>query len=59
VISTVLLVSVVVLLAIAFYAARQSRQRQTTLERDNDAMKRELERHRQTAQSILRELQNP
>jgi hypothetical protein len=59
VIATVLLVSVAALLAIAFGAARQSRQRQTRLERDNDAMKLELERHRQTAQSILRELQNP
>jgi hypothetical protein len=54
----VLMLCVVVLLAVTFVAARQSRLRQTRLERDNDAMQRELVRHRETVQSILRELEN-
>ncbi len=48
-ISTLLLMLVAVLLAIVFGFVRRLRQRQTHLER-------ELERHRQTARSILREL---
>jgi hypothetical protein len=58
VLSMVLMLCVVALLAITFVAARQSRLRQTRLERDNDAMQRELVRHRETVQSILRELEN-
>lgn len=58
-ISMILMMFVVLLLAIVLGGVRHSRRRQTQLERDNQAMQRELERHRQTAHSILRELQNP
>lgn len=57
-ISTMLMIAVAVLLAIALGAARQSRRRQKLLERDNRAMQLELERHRATVQSILRELES-
>jgi hypothetical protein len=60
VIATIVMLSVVVLvLAVALEAARRSRYRQAGLERENEAMQRELERHRQAVHSILRELQNP
>ena len=58
-ISSILMSAVVALLAITFIVARRTRLRQSQLERDNHAMQRELERHRQTVHSILRELQNP
>jgi hypothetical protein len=58
-ISTAVLISVAVLLAVTLGASRRSRRRQVQLERDNHAMQVELERHRQTVHSILRELQNP
>lgn len=56
-ISTTLLLLVVGLLATALGALRRSHRRQTRLEHDHRAMRLELERHRQTVQSILRELQ--
>jgi hypothetical protein len=55
-ISILLLCSVAIVLAFAFFSARALRRRQTSLERENVALTRELERHRDTAQSILREL---
>ena len=58
-ISTGLMIAVVVILAATFSAVRKTRRRQAELEQDNDAMKAELDRHRQALQSILRELQNP
>ncbi|HEX6097383.1 MAG TPA: hypothetical protein VF432_13725 [Thermoanaerobaculia bacterium] len=58
-ISLALMISVAVLLAVTLAAVRQARRRQTRLERDNRAMRLELDRHRETVQSILRELQNP
>jgi len=59
VISTIVMVAVVVLLAFTLAAARRSWQRQLELERANETMQRELQRHRDTVHSILRELQNP
>jgi hypothetical protein len=50
-ISTILMIAVAVLLTFVLAMARQSRVRQARLER-------ELARHRETVQSILRELQN-
>jgi hypothetical protein len=58
VIPTVLMFSVAVLLAIALGAVRRSRLDQVRLARDNHTMQLEIERHRQTVQDILRELQN-
>lgn len=52
-----LLIGVAALLIVALPAARQSARRQSRLERDNDAMRRELDRHRDVARSILEELQ--
>jgi MFS superfamily sulfate permease-like transporter len=54
-----LMITVAVVLAIALYAARQARLHSVRLERDNQAMQLELEGHRHTAQSILRELDTP
>jgi hypothetical protein len=59
VIPTILMIGVALLLAIALRTARLSSRRQQRLEHDNHAMRLELERHRQTAQSILRELESP
>lgn len=56
-ISIVLMLSAAVLLVIALREARRSRSQQLRLERDNDNMQRELARHHETVQSILRELQ--
>ena len=58
-ISLILLLVVAIVLAITLGAARQARLRERNLENQNRAMRGELERHRETAQSILRELQNP
>jgi len=58
-ISTLLMISVVVILGVTLAAARASRRRQAQLQRDNQAMLIELDRHRQTLHSILRELANP
>lgn len=58
-ISMALMIVVAVLLAVTLGAARRARLRQIRLERDNRAMQLELERHHETARSILRELQNP
>jgi type II secretory pathway pseudopilin PulG len=59
VISTIVMIAVVVLLSLALGAARRSWQRQLALQRENETMLRELQRHRDTVHSILRELQNP
>lgn len=59
VISTALMISVAVLLAIALGAVRHARHRQLRLEHEHRAMHLELERHRATVQSILRELESP
>lgn len=52
-----LLIAVALLLATALPAARRAALRQSQLERDNEALRGELERHRQVARSILEELQ--
>lgn len=57
--SMMLMATVAVVLAIALGAARRARLHSARLERDNAAMQLELERHRHTAQSILRELDTP
>lgn len=57
-ISMVLMMFVAVLLTVTLGAARRSRFHQNRLERDNRAMQLELERHREAARSILRELEN-
>jgi hypothetical protein len=57
-ISTLLMV-VVVILAVTLAAARRAQRREARLERDNQTMRIELDRHRQTAEAILKELQNP
>jgi hypothetical protein len=54
-----LMISVAVLLAIALMAVRLSNGRRQELERDQQTMRLEIERHRQAVQAILRELQNP
>ena len=58
-IASILMACVVALLAFVLGAVRHSRNHQVQLESDNRRMKLELERHRETVQSILRELQNP
>ncbi|HKO59254.1 MAG TPA: hypothetical protein VJ276_25535 [Thermoanaerobaculia bacterium] len=58
-ISILLMVSVAVLLAVVLVLARRTGQRQTRLELENRAMQVELDRHRDVAHSILRELQSP
>ena len=58
-IPTLLMIAVVVILAVTLAVVRQAHRHHARLERDNQAMQMELARHRQTAQSILRELQNP
>lgn len=58
-ISLTLLIAAAVLLIVALPTARQTARRQAQLERDIDAMRRELDRHRDVARSILEELQNP
>ncbi len=55
---TAVLVSVAVLLGFILRDIRRARRHQLRLQRENEAMQRELESHRVTAQSILRELQN-
>jgi len=59
VIATVLMIFVVLILALALAIARTGRQHEARLERDNRTMLSELDRHRQTVESILRELRNP
>ncbi|MGN6186920.1 MAG: hypothetical protein ACTHQM_25065 [Thermoanaerobaculia bacterium] len=57
-IATAVLISVAVLLGFILRDIRRARRHQLHLQRENEAMQRELESHRVTAQSILRELQN-
>lgn len=57
-ITLALMVAAAVPLAIALPAARRTAIRQLKLERDNEAMRRQLDRHREVARSILEELQN-
>jgi uncharacterized membrane protein len=59
VIAMFLMISVVAILGATLVAARQARHRHARLQRDNRAMRIELDRHRETLHSILRELQNP
>lgn len=58
-IPTVLMTGAILILVVSFIALRRARQRQEHLEKKNEAMQVELDRHRQTLRSILRELQNP
>jgi hypothetical protein len=57
-ISTIVLLGVAVVLALALRGAREARIRQARVERENRLLKSELDSHRETARSILRELQN-
>jgi type II secretory pathway pseudopilin PulG len=57
-IALILMIAVAVLLVIAFPIARRCALRLSQLELDNQAIRRELERHRDVARSILEELQN-
>ena len=57
--STLLMMFVVGILVVTLAVARDARRREGRLERDNQTMRSELDRHRQTAEAILRELQNP
>lgn len=57
-ITLALMIAAAVPLAIALPAARRAAIRQLKLERDNEAMKRQLDRHHEVARSILEELQN-
>jgi hypothetical protein len=56
---TLLMMFVVGILVVTLVVARDARRREARLERDNETMRSELDRHRQAAQAILRELQNP
>ncbi|HWW61824.1 MAG TPA: hypothetical protein VN181_10690 [Thermoanaerobaculia bacterium] len=58
-ISTALMLLVAAILAVTLVMSRQSRLRQRRIERENRAMQLELERHRATVHSILRELEQP
>ena len=58
-ISKILLVFVAILLAFILGAVRRARLQNARLAREHRTMQAELERHRHTAQAILRELQNP
>jgi len=57
--TTLLMMFVVGILVVTLGVARDARRREARLERDNEAMRHELDRHRQAAKAILRELQNP
>jgi type II secretory pathway pseudopilin PulG len=56
-INVALMIAVALLLVVALVTARRSARRQAQLERDNEAMRRDLDHHRTVARSILEELQ--
>lgn len=57
-ISLALTIGSAMLLAIALPITRRAARRQSQLERDHEKIRRELERHRDVARSILEELQS-